>query len=53
MNQNLETSKAAKTLDVNVFDYITGASHFVSSQKANLNFPLKMLTTPTNTPDYI
>jgi hypothetical protein len=28
INQNLEISSSTTTLDVNVFDYITGSSHF-------------------------
>ena len=28
INQNFEVSSSTTTLDVNVFDYITGSSHF-------------------------
>jgi hypothetical protein len=53
INQNFEVSSSTTTLDVNVFDYITGASHFESAQKSDLNFPLKLLSQPKNISEYI
>ena len=48
INLNFEVSSSAKTLDVNVFDYITGASHFESAQRSALDFPLKLMSQPKN-----